>query len=388
MKTASPFQELSEEIELLKQNHLYRNLRVLDDIRETHAKLNGREVMLFCSNDYLGLSKHPLVIEAFQNAAKEFGVGSGASRLISGTSILASQLEGKIAQFKRKEKALIFTAGYLANLGTISALCQKGDLVIIDKLNHASIVDACKLSGASVRAYPHRDINYLEKILEQSKRFRRKLIVTDSVFSMDGDLAPLREIVSLKNRYDALLMIDEAHGTGVFGEEGRGAAEFCEVEDSVDISMGTLSKAIGTLGGFVAGDGKLIEYLINKSRTFIFATALPPAILAASLKSFDLIENDPSLRQTLWKRVEQLNQGLREIGAQIQETPSPIIPIVVGEEEKAKKLSEALFEEGFFIPAVRYPAVPKKKARLRMTVSSLHQEEDICNLLAAIRRNF
>src|SRR3989338_9208900 len=274
---------LQIELNLLKQHHLYRKPRVVDSFDGVHAKIDGREVTLFCGNDYLGLSKHPEVIKAFQHAAKEFGVGSGASRLISGTSDLSRQLEERIASFKKKERALIFSTGYLANLGIISALCGKKDMVIIDKLSHASIVDACKLSGAALRVYPHKDLNYLEKILKQSGRFRRKLIVTDSVFSMDGDLAPLPELVRLKNRYGAWLMIDEAHGTGVFGEHGRGVAEFFGVEGNIDISMGTLSKAIGTLGGFVAGSSELIDYLINQSRTFILSTPLPPSIFFSIL---------------------------------------------------------------------------------------------------------
>ncbi len=386
MKTSIYFAKLSEEIKFLKLEHLYRELRQLDEIRETTAKIENREVILFCSNDYLGLSKHPLVIKAFQKAAEEFGVGAGASRLISGTSKIASELEQRIAGFKEKERALVFTTGYLANLGIISAFCGEKDVVIVDKLNHASIVDACKLSGARIRVYPHKDLNYLEKILKQCGRFQKKLIVTDSVFSMDGDLAPLKEIAELKNRYGAYLMIDEAHGTGIFGKKGTGAAEFLGVQNEVDISMGTLSKAIGTLGGFVAADGELVDYLINKSRTFIFATALPPAILAASTKSLELIQKDSLLRGTLWARIDQLRKGLEKIGIPIPKDASPIIPVIVGEEKRAKEVSDSLLREGFLIPAVRYPTVPKGKARLRITLSALHKESDVQKLLTVLSR--
>ncbi len=387
MKKETLFEELSDELNTLKQNHLYRELRVLDHIRDTRAAINGKEMMLFCGNDYLGLSKHPLVVAAFEQAAKKYGVGAGASRLISGTSDLAKQLEEHLAAFKRKERALVFTTGYLANLGIISSLCDQQDLVIVDKLNHASIVDACKLSRAKLRVYPHKDVAYLEKILKQARnKFRRVLIITDSVFSMDGDLAPLREIVALKERYGALLMIDEAHGTGVFGESGRGVSELLDVEDAIDISMGTLSKAIGTLGGFVAGKSDLVEYFINKSRPFIFATALPPAILAASLKSLELIQNVHSLREQLWANIRKFYDGLKSINLEVPKEPSPIIPIVIGSEEKTLHVSKALFEKGFFVPAVRYPTVAKGKARLRITISGVHEAGEIERLISALEK--
>jgi glycine C-acetyltransferase/8-amino-7-oxononanoate synthase len=354
-------------------------------IKFLNATVNGRPVTLFCGNDYLGLSQHPEVIEAFQKATKDFGVGAGASRLISGTSELTRELEERLSRFKNKSRALVFSSGYLASLGIVPAFCGKGDLIVMDKLNHASLVDAARLSGTAIRIYPHKDMDYLEKILKQSSRYRRKLIVTDSVFSMDGDLAPLPDIVRLKNQYDACLMIDEAHGTGVFGEGGHGAAEFFGVENEIDISMGTLSKAIGSLGGFVAADETLIEYLVNKSRTFIFSTALPPAVLAASLKALDLIEREPSLRKKLWENVSTLADGLLELGIKPQEISSPIIPIVAGEEERALRFSEDLLSQGFLVPAVRYPAVPKKKARLRVTISAAHQRDEMIRFLKCVK---
>jgi len=386
MKSVQTFSSFSDELEFLKDNHLLKKLKPLENIDSTHAKLNGKKVLLFCHNDYLGLSKHPEVVEAFQKGAKDFGAGSGSARLISGNTKIFEELEVRLAKFKQKERALLFSTGYLANLGIISAFCEKEDVVIVDKLDHASIIDGCKLSGATIRVYPHKNLNYLEKILKQSGRFRKKLIVTDSVFSMDGDLAPLREIVELKTRYGAYLMIDEAHGTGVFGKNGRGAAEFLNVEDEIDISMGTLSKAFGTHGGFVAGSSELIDYLINRSRSFIFSTALPPAICTASLKSLELIEKKPGIRELLRQRVKETCSELSSIGIQIPETLSPIIPIIIGDEERALNLSEKLLEHGILIPAIRYPTVPKKSARLRLTVSAAHTENEIDQLVFTLKK--
>ncbi len=385
MKTNLLSQELFEELDSLKSTHLYRELRTLTDVRGIYAKWEGRGVTLFCSNDYLGLSVDLRVIQAFQDGAREFGVGAGASRLISGTSQAAANLEERIARFKQKESALVFSTGYLANLGVVSALCGRDDLVIADKLNHASIIDACKLSGAALRIYPHKDMNYLEKILKQSERFQKKLIITDSVFSMDGDLAPLPELVELKNRYGACLMIDEAHGTGVFGKSSRGVAEHFGVEDEIDISMGTLSKAIGVLGGFVAGSKELVNYLVNKSRPFIFSTALPPAICCAAEKAIHIIESNSSLREKLWENINQMKERIEKIGSRPEiQGLSPIIPVLIGSEEKALELSKKLLNRGFFVPAVRYPAVPKGKARLRITVSALHDKTTINKFIAAL----
>ncbi len=381
MKTDQEFSSISEELQFLKDSHLFRKLRTLESIDSTHVLLNGKKVSLFCHNDYLGLSKHPDVAEAFSQGVRDFGAGSGAARLITGNTTVFEKLEERLAQFKKKERALLFSTGYLANLGIISAFCEKEDVVIVDKLNHASIIDACKLSGATIRVYPHKDLDYLEKILKQSDRFRRKLIVTDSVFSMDGDLAPLPEIVKLKNRYGAYLMIDEAHGTGVFGKSGRGAAEYLNVEDEIDISMGTLSKAFGTHGGFVAGSSELIEFLINRSRSFIFSTALPPAVCAASLKSLELIEQKPELRDRLWKNIKSTVDNLKLSGT------SPIIPVMIGDEQKAMNLSEKLLENSILIPAVRYPTVPKKSARLRLTVSAAHSQSDLETLISTLKKH-
>lgn len=384
-KILSRFDWISEELEELKTRNLYRSLRTFQNWKPVRGTWDGREVVLFSGNDYLGLSQHPKVIEAAKAALDTHGVGAKSARLVSGTSDWHTRLEETIARFEGKERALVFSSGYLANLGTISALCGKHDLVIMDKLNHASLVDAARLAEATVRVYPHRNLRYLERIL-QNARARKIWIVTDSVFSMDGDLAPLNELAAIKNRYGAMLVVDEAHGTGVFGASGRGAAEHFGVEDEIDVHIGTLSKAVGTLGGFVAGKKELIEYLINRARPFIFATALPPAVCAAAVCAFQLMEECPELRRRLWDNTERLRKGLQKINVPVLESLSPIIPILIGDEKKALEAAQGLFEEGFFVPAVRYPAVAKGKARLRVTVSAAHSESEIDWLIAAFKK--
>ena len=370
------WQELAQELEAAKAASLYRSLR----IAEPGKMLN------FADNDYLGLRFHPRVVAAFQKAAEKYGTGSGASRLITGTSEIHERLEKQIAVFKRREKALMYGSGYLANLGIVSALAGEKDLVIIDKLNHASIIDACRLSGAELRVYPHKNLKKLETILKSGARFRRKLIITDSVFSMDGDLAPLPELASIKKKYGALLMIDEAHGTGVFGENGRGAAEHFGVEEEIDISMGTLSKAVGCLGGYAAGPAVLIDYLINFSRPFIFATAPPAAMAAACLESFRVMEAEPELRRKLWQNVKLTRKEINSLGYETGATESPIIPLLIGNEEKALKLSVGLREKSILISAIRYPTVGKGKARLRLTLSARHSPQDLDRLFTAMRQ--
>jgi 8-amino-7-oxononanoate synthase len=385
MKTIQKFDWAAEELEDLKLKNLYRKLRVLEELKGARAKIEGKEVTLFCGNDYLGLSQHPRLIETFQKVSREWGIGSGSARLISGTSKWHEILEKRIAGFLGKEKALLFSSGYLANLGVLSSLTDAEDLIVIDKLSHASLIDAANLAKATLRIYPHKNLNYLENILKKAKS-RRTWIVTDSIFSMDGDLAPLPELVELKNRYGAHLVIDEAHGTGVFGEKRRGVSEHFGVSDSIDVHIGTLSKAIGTVGGFAAGPNGLIEYLINHARTFLFDTALPAPICAAACQAFDLIEEGSTLTSTLWKRGKQLREGLTKIRAPVLDGFSPIIPVVFGDEKKTLEAAEFLLKEGFLVPAVRYPTVPKGKARLRITVSSAHSEEDINQLISTFKR--
>lgn len=376
------FDWIRKELESLSDKSLYRKPRLHENIQGTHATVDGREVILFSGNNYLNLSQHPKVIEAAKCVLETHGVGARSARLISGTTDWHVRLEERMAKFLGKERALVFSAGYLTNVGTIPALAGEEDLIIMDKLNHASLIDAAKLSSAAIRVYPHLNMDYLEKLLKGAKA-RRIWIVTDSVFSMDGDLALLPELIRLKNQYGAYLVVDEAHGVGVFGKNGCGVCEYFGISDEVDVLMGTLSKAIGGLGGFVAGKTELIEYLINHARTFLFATALPPSICAACVQAIDLIESEPVLRQTLWRNVDLLMSGLKKAHAPILETRSPIIPVIFGDEKKTLDASKYLFDHGFFVPAIRYPTVAKGKARLRITLSSAHTEVEIQALVAS-----
>lgn len=376
---------LEEELNELRTQDLYRELRTLSPIDSTHAYFNRREIVLFCGNDYLGLSHHPRVIEAARKAADKYGIGAGAARLISGTSDLHTQLEEKIAAIKGKEKALVFTAGYLANLGALTALAGKEDVIILDKLCHASLIDGARLSEATIRVFPHKNYSKCEELLQQSQNARRKILVTDTVFSMDGDLSDLGELARLKEQYQALLVVDDAHGTGVLGLNGHGAAEDLKLESQIDVIVGTFSKALGCLGGFAAGSSEIIDYLINRSRSFIFATALPPMICAAALEALTLVEEEPALRHRLWQNIQKMHSGLIAAGFEMGPITSPIFPVMVGEEKAALDLSRSLLDKGFLVPAVRYPTVAKGKARLRVTVSAAHSEKDIEKFLETLK---
>ncbi|HVN67552.1 MAG TPA: 8-amino-7-oxononanoate synthase [Candidatus Sulfotelmatobacter sp.] len=351
---------INEELANLKKAGLYRELHVVD--QRTHK--------IFCSNDYLGLSQHPKVKAAARAAIEEFGFGAGAARLISGNTALHEELEKKFARFEKREAAIVFPTGYMANLGAITALVDENDTVIIDRLDHASIVDACRLSKAKLQVYPHKDMTVLKKILEKAGKFRRRLIVTDTVFSMDGDLAPLAALSALAKEHDAILMTDDAHATGVL-----------ELNNPADIVMGTLSKAVGSVGGFVAGSAELIDYLRNKARSFIYTTALPPAACAASLAALEIIEREPSLREKLWNNIGYFGTRYLVPGTR----NSPIIPLIIGDAEKTMRLSAQLFERGLFVSGIRPPTVPNGESRLRITISATHSKEDIECLASSLR---
>lgn len=375
-----------EELKQLAGKNLYRKLRVLESRDATHARFEGREMLLFCSNDYLGLSRHPRVVRAAREALEVCGVGAGAARLISGTSEAHRRLEEKIAQFKRKEASIVFGSGFLANLGILTALAGTGDVIVLDKLCHASLVDGARLSGAALRVFPHKNYKQCEELLRKSKTARRRVLVTESVFSMDGDLADLETLIHLKKKYDALLVVDDAHGTGVIGTSGRGATETKGIAEGVDLIMGTLSKAVGGLGGFVAAEKTLTDYLVNFARSFIFATALPPVLCEAAREGFCVIEEEPALRERLWENVRAVERGLKGAGFLGAPAASAILPVVLGDEKKALSAFEALLSEGVFVPAVRYPTVPKGKARLRVTVSAAHAAKDIEKLVSVLNR--
>jgi 8-amino-7-oxononanoate synthase len=380
--------ELGRELDALRARGLDRHLHSIASAQGPRIRIEGRELLNFSSNDYLGLANDPLLKRAAIEAVEQYGVGAGASRLVSGNLEPYRQLEEKLARFKNKQAAIVFGSGYAANVGTISALVGPGDVVILDKLDHASIIDGARQSGATIRVYPHKNTTRLEKILAGAtsrSRPRRILIITETVFSMDGDLAPLAEIVALKQKHGAWLMIDEAHATGLYGRHRRGVAEAAGVEQHIDITLGTLSKALGCAGGFVAGSQTLIDYLRNRARSLIYSTALPPATVAAASAAVDFVMSEAGheRRDRLWRNVSELKNGLSKLGVENQ-SRSPIIPIIIGEESAAVEISRKLYEAGLFVPAIRYPTVPKGKARLRVTVTAAHSAQDIQKFLDVV----
>jgi len=373
-----------DELARLQKQHRLRTLRRVASPTSTTIELEGKKVLLFCSNNYLGLANHPLLKKAAISAVETWGVGSGASRLISGSLHLNQKLEEKLAQLKCTEAALVFNSGYTTNLGVLSAIIQKGDLILADRLNHASLIDGCRLSRGTFRVYRHKDMAQLEKLLKQRKTSQQTFIVTDGLFSMDGDIAPLPELVDLAERYDATIYLDDAHATGVLGEHGGGSLDHFQVASPRIIQMGTLSKALGGLGGFICGRRSLIDYLVNKARPFIYTTALPPSVLATGLAALDLIEKEPQIREQLWKNRAYFHKKLRALGFDTFESETPIIPIRVGESDKALAFSEYLLDHGLFVQAIRPPTVPEGTARLRVTLMATHSLEEMDTLLTQL----
>lgn len=373
---------LSEELDRLREQELYRTMTVLEGPQTTVVEAEGRPQRLFSSNNYLDLANNPEVKAAACEALEQYGVGAGGSRLTTGTGPLHVRLEEELARFKGREAALVFNTGYMANVGILSALMGRGDVIFSDQLNHASIIDGCRLSGAEVVVYRHNDMADLEDKL-RVYRGRKGLIVSDGVFSMDGDLLPLPQLVELAKRYGVRTMIDEAHATGVVGATGRGTEEYYHMEGSVDVLMGTLSKAVGSEGGFVCGSAELIQYLINKARSFIFSTALSPVTMAAGLRGLQKIQEEP-------QRVAQLRDNMaflcRELGRYgfPAQSDSAILPIIVGEEKRAMAAMEALKERGYYVSAIRYPTVARGSARLRVALMSSHTREELAGLAQAL----
>ena len=370
--------QLGADLDKTRAEGLSRTLRNVTSAQGSRIQLDGREFLNFSSNDYLALANDPVLKQAGVAAMEKYGVGAGSSRLVSGNLQPYEDLERRLAAFKAEEAALVFSSGYAANVGTITALVGEEDAVILDKLDHASIIDGARQSGATIRVYPHKNLKRLEAILQQSGSFRRTLIVTETVFSMDGDLAPLAEIVELKEKHGAWLMIDEAHATGLYAKNRRGLAEAAGVEDKIEVTLGTLSKTVGCLGGFVVGSQVLIDFLRNRARSLIYSTALPPAVCAAAAAAVDFImrEDGHQRRDRLWRNVSQMKNGLTALGIQ-NESRSPIIPIIIGDEAATMETSRRLYERGIFVPAIRFPTVPKGKARLRVTVTAAHEQPDI-----------
>ena len=378
---------IGEELTALKEKGLYRAFRTIEGAQGPRVRIGGREIVLLCSNDYLGLANHPALRKAAEGALKRYGFGAGASRLVSGTMVLHRELEERIAAFKGTESALLFNSGYAANTGVIPALAGRGDTVFSDRLNHASIVDGCLLSRATVRRYRHADVGHLERLLADAEKSRTRLIVTDGVFSMDGDVAPLAEIVKLAGRYGAAVMVDDAHGTGVIGENGRGTAEHLGVDmRRIDVHMGTLGKGLGAFGAFVAGSKDVIDLLVNRARPFIYSTALPPAVVVAALAALDIIEREPERRVMLWEKARFMRKGLEELGFDTMNSGTQIIPLLVGDAGKAVAMTEALLAENVFAQAVRPPTVPEGTARIRVTVTAVHSQRDLEKALDAFKK--
>lgn len=345
---------------------------------------SGRRVILFSSNDYLGLATHPEVIQAAVQATEQYGVGSGASRLLSGTLPTHIHLESALARFKRTAAALVFGSGYLTNLGVIPNLIERGGLILADRLCHASIIDGCRLSRADFRVFHHRDPNHLESLLKRRATHRPTLIVTEGIFSMDGDLAPLPELTDLAERYGATLYIDDAHGTGIMGPTGRGTIEHFDLEHRIPFHMGTLSKSLGGHGAYVVGPRDFTEYLVNKARSFIFTTSLPPATAAAATAALTILQREPERRARLWSNRERLFNGVQKLGLQTTQSVSPILPILVGDAATARTLSDHLLAHDVFVPAIRPPTVPDGTSRIRLTVTSEHTTDQIDAALLAL----
>ncbi|MBO2518679.1 glycine C-acetyltransferase [Limnochorda sp.] len=384
------FSFLAQELEQLKGQGVYRLPRVVQGRQGARAVIDGREVINLASNNYLGLATHPRLIEAARRAVEAYGVGSGAVRTIVGTQDLHQILEVTLARFKRTEGALVYQSGFTANAGTVAAILGPGDVVVSDELNHASIIDGCRLSRATIKVYPHGDMAGLREKLEEARREVREggriLVVTDGVFSMDGDIAPLPEIVGLARAYGALTMVDDAHASGVLGDHGRGSVDHWGLHGQVDIQVGTLSKAVGVLGGYVAGSRTLIEYLLHRARPILFSTSHPPAVTAACIEAIRLMEESDELIQRLWANTRFFQAELRALGFDLGPTQTPITPIMVGDERAAMAFSDQLFEEGVFAQGIAYPTVPRGKARVRTIVTAEHTQQDLEEALEALAR--
>ena len=375
-----------QQLDSFAAKHLTRRLTPLQSGVGPVVEMAGRQILLFASNDYLGLAMHPEVIRASVEATQRFGAGAGAARLVSGSLPPHQELESALAQFKGTEAALSFSSGYLANIGTIPALIGRDGLILADRLCHASLLDGCRLSAADFRIYRHNDTEQLQSLLAARRQARRTLIVTDGLFSMDGDLAPLPELSRLAQTYGADLYVDDAHGTGVMGAHGRGTAEHFGLEASIPFQMGTLGKAFGSSGAYLAGSSTVIQYLMNTSRSFIFTTAPPPGSAAAATAALRIVQREPERRARLWANRERLFRGLTELGFTLPPSVSPIIPILIGNADRALSFAEHLFAEGIYAPAIRPPTVPDATSRIRVTVTSEHSPDQIDQALVSFQR--
>ena len=372
-----PLSYLTDEIDSLKQQNLYRRLRVLEDEQKAHTTFDHRSVVNLSSNNYLGLTTHPRLRQRALEAVEVFGVGTGSVRTIAGTMAMHMELERKLAEFKKVEAVVVFQSGFTANAGTVSAILTKEDVVISDELNHASIIDGCRLSRAAIKVFPHKDVDAARKIITGLPAGQRKLLITDGVFSMDGDLGPLPELCELAEETGCIMMVDDAHASGVFGTNGRGTIDHFGVHGRVDVQVGTLSKAIGALGGYVAGTHALIDFLHHRARPFLFSTSHPPAVAAACIAAIDVLLEEPEIIDRLWENTRFFKSGLGALGFNTGVSESPITPVITGDGALAMKLSDRLFQEGVFAQGIAFPTVARDKARVRTIVTATHSREDL-----------
>jgi len=381
-----PLAYLGEELDSLKKQNLYRPLRILDGEQKAHTIFDHRSVVNLSSNNYLGLTTHPRLRAKALEAVDAFGVGSGSVRTIAGTMAIHLELERRLAEFKRVEAVVVFQSGFTANAGTVSAILTKDDVVISDELNHASIIDGCRLSRATVKVFPHKDVDAARRIIKGLPAAQRRLLITDGVFSMDGDLGPLPALCELAEETGCIMMVDDAHASGVFGKNGRGTIDHFGMHGRVDVQVGTLSKAIGALGGYVAGNRNLIEFLYHRARPFLFSTSHPPAVAAACIAAIDVLLEEPEIMERLWDNTRFFKAGLERLGFNTGISESPITPVIAGDSAKANLLSDRLFAEGVFAQAIGYPTVARDKARVRTIVTATHTREDLQYALDAFER--
>jgi glycine C-acetyltransferase len=372
-----PLQYLADELDSLKEQGLYRRLRVLDGEQTARTSVDHRSVVNLSSNNYLGLTTHPKLRDRALHAIKELGVGSGSVRTIAGTMAIHMELEARLAAFKHTEAAVVFQSGFTANAGTVSSVLTKDDYIISDELNHASIIDGARLSRATIKVFPHKNVDAARSILRELPKEQPTLLITDGVFSMDGDIGALPGLCDLADEFGCIMMVDDAHASGVFGRNGRGTVDHFGLHGRVDIQVGTLSKAIGALGGYVAGSRALIEFLYHRARPFLFSTSHPPAVAAACLAAIDVLETEPQWIERLWDNTRFFKAGLQALGFDIGLSESPITPVIAGDSALAMKLSDRLFEEGVFAQGIAFPTVPKGKARVRTIVTATHGRDEL-----------
>ena len=374
---ADPLRYLADELSSLREQGLYRRLRVLDDEQRAHTSVDHRSVVNLSSNNYLGFTTHPRLRQRAAEALQSLGVGTGSVRPIAGTMDIHMELERRLAAFKKTEAAVVFQSGFTANAGTVSSILTRDDAIVSDELNHASIIDGARLSRATIKVFPHRNVAAARRILEELPREQRTLLITDGVFSMDGDLGALPGLCDLADEFDCIMMVDDAHASGVFGQNGRGTVDHFDLHGRVDVQVGTLSKAIGALGGYVAGSRSLIEFLHHRARPFLFSTSHPPSVAATCIAALDVLETEPQWMQQLWDNARFFKTGLQMLGFDTGISESPITPVIVGDAALAMKLSDRLFEEGVFAQGIGFPTVPRGKARVRTIVTATHTRDEL-----------